>query len=360
MSEAMASQIFGGAHLCLQFLPTPPLTLLAVGANPDFYGRDTGKITCFSVSLDELSGRSGIWVVTSRSTAKRRTMAHTHLFFHGAIKQVRREIPPAAERWPAPKSETSATGGQLLPLIFALTKVPLDRYRLRAFERRVPACLRHLRVSTEEEACRKVFARPTLAFELLDVVLLGVSGFFRDAPVFDALERMVLPSLLSEHEKIRVWSPACSAGQELYSVAMLVDDLGALDRAAFLGTDCRGSAIARAEAGTYFRGEAANLESRAHQVNASKTGVEILPRLRERTSWKKADLLAGAEAGPWQLILWRNMAIYLDSAAAAALWHALFQQLAPGGYIVGGKADFPPADLPLVRRARCIFQKKLL
>ncbi|MFT3867226.1 MAG: CheR family methyltransferase [Nibricoccus sp.] len=284
-------------------------------------------------------------------------MVHTHLFFQGTAKQVRREIPPVAEHWPAAKAGPVADAGQLLPLIFSLTQLSLDRYRLPAFQRRVPACLRRLRVATEQEACRKIFERPAQAYELLDVVLLGVSGFFRDASVFDALEHSVLPRLLKGAGRIRIWSSACSAGQELYSVAMLLDDLGGLGRAELVGTDCRGSAITRAAAGVYLRTEAECLANRGHQARASKTSVEINPFLRDCITWRKTDLLAGAEPGPWHLILWRNMAIYLDAPIAAKLWHALFQQLAPGGYIVGGKADFPPADLPLIRRSRCIYQK---
>jgi chemotaxis protein methyltransferase CheR/two-component system CheB/CheR fusion protein len=51
------------------------------------------------------------------------------------------------------------------------------------------------------------------------------------------------------------------------------------------------------------------------------------------------------------------MAIYLESAAAEKLWRQLSDQLAPGGFLVTGKADHPPAGLPLIRVASCIFQK---
>src|SRR5690606_25230318 len=116
---------------------------------------------------------------------------------------------------------------------------------------RLPACLRSLRAPTVEEGRRVLSGRPELLEEALDVLLLGVTQFFRDPTVFACLRDRVLPELVRDGGRIRVWSAACSEGQELYSVALLLHGCRALERSELLGTDLRASAIARAQAGTY-------------------------------------------------------------------------------------------------------------
>ncbi len=71
---------------------------------------------------------------------------------------------------------------------------------------------------------------------------------------------------------------------------------------------------------------------------------------RRQVHWKVADLLAGVERGPWDIILWRNAAIYLQSRPAEAIWRRLVSVLAPEGMLVAGKAERPPHDAGLTAR----------
>ena len=63
-----------------------------------------------------------------------------------------------------------------------------------------------------------------------------------------------------------------------------------------------------------------------------------------------------AARAPWDLVLWRNMAIYLEPAAAEKLWEAIVAELRPGAYVVAGKADHPPRG-SLERVAACVYRK---
>ena len=79
--------------------------------------------------------------------------------------------------------------------------------------------------------------------------------------------------------------------------------------------------------------------------------------LRAATRWKQANLLHSPEPGPWDLILWRNMAIYLKPEVVGTIWQQLCDRLSPGGYLVTGKAEHPPAPLGLERVAKCVYRK---
>jgi chemotaxis methyl-accepting protein methylase len=207
-------------------------------------------------------------------------------------------------------------------------------------------------------------------------LLLGVTEFFRDAPVFDAIERE-LPELLraagaAGGRPLRVWSAGCSEGAELYSVAMLLADLNALHRCHLLGTDCRQEAIATASEGIFttlgLRGMPPAMVDR---YVSPDPGLEALSsdcaklhridaRLRAAVRWSQADLLAGPQPGPWDLVLCRNVAMYLQPIAAERLWRGIVSSLRPGGLLVLGKAEHAGAsvagELSIV--APCTYRRR--
>lgn len=264
---------------------------------------------------------------------------------------------PAAPSRPARSAADDEAYAFLLALL-ARAGLQIGDYRASALLRRVPACLRRLGVGSLAAASRKLADRPALAGELLDIVLLGVTEFCRDPAVFAHLRAEVLPAFARKPGAVRLWSAACSEGQELYSVAACLAELDLLERCELLGTDCRPEAIARARAGEYAPEAAAKppaVWQRAHLLPAPGR-ARIHPRLRQAVTWRVADLLAAVEGGPWDLILCRNMAIYLEPSVAAALWRRLASQLAPGGFLVTGKAENPASSAPLECVGPCLYR----
>jgi chemotaxis methyl-accepting protein methylase len=234
----------------------------------------------------------------------------------------------------------------------------IEQYQPAALLRRIPSCLRALSVKSIPEAAQRLAARPALAWSLLDVVLLGVTEFCRDPVVFQHLRTTILPQIGRTETSPRIWSAGCSEGQELYSVAGCLADLDLLERCELLGTDCRPEAIARARLGEYPARPtlvAPTPWQRNHLIAAGDS-FRIHPRLRVAAKWRVGDVLGDLEAGPWHLIFCRNLAIYLEAPVATALWRRLGEQLAPGGYLITGKAENPAATGPFVRVAPCIYQ----
>src|SRR5207248_1961585 len=90
---------------------------------------------------------------------------------------------------------------------------------------------------------------PALVHVAIGTLVIGVTSFFRDAAVFKHLAEHVLPALPRANP--RIWSAGCSDGGELYSVAMLMAELGLLEGAVLLGSDCRPPAVACAREGRY-------------------------------------------------------------------------------------------------------------
>src|SRR5690606_21086517 len=103
------------------------------------------------------------------------------------------------------------------------------KYRPSALRRRLPACVRALGAGSIEEAWKHLLQDSGRVSAAMDSVLLGVTDFFRDGFMYDHLEHTLLPLLTAGGQGLRVWSAACSSGQELYSVALLLDKIGVLE-----------------------------------------------------------------------------------------------------------------------------------
>jgi len=235
-----------------------------------------------------------------------------------------------------------------------------DSYRSSALLRRVPACLRFLRAKDLAAARVKLAGNPSLARATVHVVLLGVTEFCRDQPVFQYLRERVIPELALLGRPLHVWSAACSDGRELYSLAILLHEAGLLTTAHLLGTDCRSEAIEHARKAQYASDALDKLDHgwKNHFIT-DRDGIRPSETLKSRLRWKQADLLRGAEPGPWDVVSWRNMAIYLEPQTASRLWDEVLHVLAPGGFLVTGKADHPPRHPHLEKLAPCVYRKAL-
>ena len=136
---------------------------------------------------------------------------------------------------------------------WALGRAGLDAaaYRPQSLQRRLPACLRAMKVRSTAAARELLEQKPRLVAKAVSSLLIGVTEFFREPDVFDFLRTQALPALAGRNQRLRIWSAACSTGAELYSMAILLSEAGLLARSRLLGSDCRGDAIERAKLGLY-------------------------------------------------------------------------------------------------------------
>ena len=244
--------------------------------------------------------------------------------------------------------------------IFDLAALDARAYRPETLSRRLPACLRALRVNSIAKARRAVEGDPARVNIALGAMLIGVSGFFRDASVFDALRHSVLPQLPHRAAHPRVWSVGCSDGQELYSVAMLLREAGLLGGAALLGTDCRAAALARARSASYEDAALRDVPSDLREKYFFRDGTmwRVVNELRGAVQWRRGDATRLTEPGAWDLILCRNVSMYLRGEVATRLRQVCEQSLRVGGFLVFGKAERPSGSTRLSQVAPCIYRKE--
>lgn len=198
------------------------------------------------------------------------------------------------------------------------------------------------------------------------------SYFFRDKGQMDLLRGRILPELI-EHArlagtKLRIWSAGCSTGEEPYSVAMLVNDLhptGKSPDVEILGTDISPAALARARDGVYgswsFRMVDPAIRDRYFRGNDTEWTLD--PAVRAMVRFRAGNLTREVVAGEivsdvFDLILCRNVFIYLDQSAITAAVGIFARSLRAGGYLMTGHSELNGIDLQGLEQRR--FAESLL
>ncbi len=243
--------------------------------------------------------------------------------------------------------------------LFRRGSLDVRHYRTETLHRRLAACLRALRASDVRDAKAMLVRDESLVPVAISAMVIGVTSFFRDSSVFDYLTVHVLSHLGNGSKPARIWSAACSDGDELYSIAMLLEEMKLLNGVYLLGTDCRSDAIRRGRSGSYDAQAVRDVPAPWLEKYFVKAGerYEISKRLRDAVQFRTADMVEICEPGWWDVILCRNAAMYLRPESAGGLWERVEQILRPGGHLVLGKAERPVGAMRLSAVSPCIYRR---
>lgn len=193
-----------------------------------------------------------------------------------------------------------------------------------------------------------------LTQELVTELAVHESYFFREPAQFQAIRERVLPRLCRERAgagPLQVWSAGCARGEEPYSLAILLEQEGILERARIRATDLSRAALRDAAEARYsawaFRGTSINLDPRYFRREGAD--FRLTPRIRERVGFAPANLVDGpyaaaAEGGGFDLVLCRNVLIYFEPETIRRVAQWLFLALNEGGFLVTAPADPPLWD----------------
>ncbi|MFP2912067.1 protein-glutamate O-methyltransferase, partial [Pyxidicoccus sp. 3LFB2] len=184
----------------------------------------------------------------------------------------------------------------------------------------------------------------------LPLVTVGHTEFFRDAKQFRALEKSVLPELVTrarrEMRRVSVWSAGCATGEEPYSVAMVLAELGALAVEVDLwATDLNLAAVEAARQGRFTSRRCISIgpERLRRFFRPVEEGYEALPALREYIRFDGQNLAVPVfdkvRLSSLDLILCRNVIIYFDLPTIRGLMDRFLSVLRPGGLLFLGYSE---------------------
>ncbi len=187
------------------------------------------------------------------------------------------------------------------------------------------------------------------ALELLyQDLLIGVTSFFRDAHVFECLQKTVFPELLKDRaadDVLRIWVSGCSTGQEAYSLGMAYLECMALAKVniplQIFATDLNAPMLEKARAGWYSAASMENVspERRKRFFSEEKDGWRISEAVREKIIFSKQNVFADPPFSRMDLVTCRNLLIYLEPALQSRVIPTLHYALKPQGVLLLGASE---------------------
>jgi len=233
-------------------------------------------------------------------------------------------------------------------LISRESGIVLDANKQYLIEARLMPIALRMRVYSLNDLCAMLQATPdpSLRQQVVEAMTTNETYFFREPAQYEALRKTVLPELIEERQstrKISVWSAASSTGQEAYSLAMLLLEmgLGAWD-VSILGTDLSTPVLKRAQAGRYLQIEVnRGLPAPLLVKYFKREGLDwqLKDEVRRMVRFQKDDLRSGPPPGTFDLIFCRNVLIYFDANTKRGILSRIYRALLPGGHLLLGGSE---------------------
>lgn len=189
----------------------------------------------------------------------------------------------------------------------------------------------------------------TTGERVVEAMTTNESFFFRDKTPFDHFSNEMLPKLMETRRaqrSIRIWCAAASTGQEPYSVAMIIKELGlkaSTFRFEIIGTDISKDVLERAKVGTYSQFEVQRglpIQLLLNYFTQKGDVWELAPAVRQMVQYRYLNLFDSfSSLGKFDVVFIRNVLIYFEQAAKVEILERVAKQMNPDGYMVLGAAE---------------------
>ena len=274
---------------------------------------------------------------------------------------------------PSEDEEFHEDSQQLLQKVFAQvysrTGRDFSRYKRSTILRRIQRRMQLHQHVALEDYLTLLEMHPEEVQVLSDEFLITVTNFFRDAQVFEHLEREVIPTLLKDkaaNDSIRVWSVGCATGEEAYSLAMLLveeaDRHDVMPEIRVFASDLHPPSLQKAREGYYPEDIEADVSAERLQRFFIREGggYRIRKEVRDRVVFTPHNLLADPPFSRIDLVACRNLLIYLQRPVQREAIELFHYALQPEGYLLIGPSEImKETELFRAQHKRyCLFQKR--
>lgn len=177
--------------------------------------------------------------------------------------------------------------------------------------------------------------------EFLDRMTINVSEFYRNRKRWDVLQDKIFPLLLKTNKRLKIWSAACSTGEEPYSIAMVLSNHVPLSQIRIFATDLDENVIQKAKLGLYPDRSLAEVPANMKQKYFDQEGqyFKIKDEIKNTVTFRKHNLLKDSYDSNYDLIVCRNVMIYFTEEAKDQIYHKFSKALRPGGILFVGSTE---------------------
>jgi len=227
--------------------------------------------------------------------------------------------------------------------VLTLTKIDLNAYKERQMKRRIDSLIAKNKFKGYDDYVAAIKTKPDLLQEFVNYLTINVSEFYRNPEQWKVLENDILPTLMKSSSRLKIWSAACSTGDEPYTLAMILGKYMPLSNISILATDIDKQVLEKAQIGLYNEKSLAGLPkeyiSKYFTTTAGKTAFQISNDIKKCVQFKQHNLLKDTYPTNFDLILCRNVLIYFTEEAKEEIYRKFNGTLRAGGYLFVGSTE---------------------
>jgi len=179
---------------------------------------------------------------------------------------------------------------------------------------------------------------------LVESLVVNETYFFREPAALNVIVELLVPRLIAQGARPRIWCAACSTGEEPLTLAMLLDEAGLLDQVTLVASDISSRALNHAKTGKYFRRSLRALPSGVvdRWLVPEGDGMRVAPRIARAVQWRRVNLIdeaALSALGLFEIVICRNVLIYFRDRTIEKVISTLWHTLLPNGHLVVGASE---------------------
>ena len=226
--------------------------------------------------------------------------------------------------------------------IMAMTTIDLNSYKEKQMKRRIDTLIMKHGIKGYDQYVRELKTNTDYFDEFINYITINVSEFYRNPDQWRLLDKDVIPQLVSKFGKrLKIWSAACSTGDEPYSLVMALSKHMPLDQIKIFATDLDKTVINKAKVGLYNSKSIASVPDDLKKKYFTQVGpsYKIADEIKARVEFKEHNLLKDPYPTDYHMIVCRNVLIYFTEEAKDDVFRKFNRSLAKGGILFIGSTE---------------------
>ncbi|MBE6013838.1 MAG: protein-glutamate O-methyltransferase CheR [Lachnospiraceae bacterium] len=226
--------------------------------------------------------------------------------------------------------------------VLSITKIDLNAYKEKQMRRRIDSLITRHKIADYDAFIGEIKVNESLLREFVNFLTINVSEFYRNTDQWELMDQEIIPKLISRFGKnLKIWSAACSTGDEPYSLVMAFSKYIPLNQIHVIATDIDKQAIEKAKAGLYGAKSIAGVpdEFKKKYFTEIAGSYQISDEIKRCVEFKERNLLKDDYEKDCNLILCRNVVIYFTEETKDMIYKKFCDSLVPGGFLFIGSTE---------------------
>ena len=226
--------------------------------------------------------------------------------------------------------------------VFKLTSIDLNAYKEQQMKRRIDTLISRNKISGYEDFVKALKADKELFEEFVSYLTINVSEFYRNPEQWELMDKQFIPMLIEKFGKnLKIWSAACSTGDEPYSLVMALSRHLPLNQIKIIATDIDKQILAQAKVGIYNEKSIASVPKDLRDKYFTKIGnsYQIRNEIKSRVDFRQHNLIKDPYPDKCDFIICRNVLIYFTEEAKDDVFRKFCKSLKTGGFLFIGSTE---------------------